>query len=183
MIRSTNWFNGTQERCQTDDERLKLTKEKLIFKLFRQYPIYTSRFSLLIEGSLGIIEALCCKINASVKLLSWIIPKECNDSVSKMLTTAEPWDHSVAPQLKKKIKKARIFREQMGSISSSYLSHCSPPLPFLKSSQQLWEEIFYPITFTHAQSQKTMNQWLTTSSFFYCSMEKDCWSFIHMLGS
>lgn len=46
-------------------------------------------FSLLTEGSLGITEALCCKINTSVKLLSWITPKECNDSVSEMLTTAE----------------------------------------------------------------------------------------------
>lgn len=30
-------------------------------------------------------QASCCKINEGVKLLSWITPKECNDSVSKML--------------------------------------------------------------------------------------------------
>lgn len=30
-------------------------------------------------------QASCCKINEGVKLLSWITPKECNDSMSKML--------------------------------------------------------------------------------------------------
>lgn len=43
---------------------------------------YSSNFPVLLKRKHW---ASCCKINEGVKLLSWITPKECNDSVSKML--------------------------------------------------------------------------------------------------
>lgn len=57
---------------------------------FSQFPLllyfpYSSNSRALLKGKQRAPRLPCCKINEGVRLLSWITPKECNDSVSKML--------------------------------------------------------------------------------------------------
>lgn len=148
-----------------------------------QYPTYTSHFSVLTEGSLGITEALCYKINASVKLLSWITPKECNDSVSKMLTTAELRSFHGSTT-----KTNAWYSFQGSGWQHLQLFTFFTPLsilPLLKSSNTtaFGRNLFYPIVFTCAERKKQWScKWIYFHSFNYRA-GKDCWRFIHMLGS
>lgn len=120
-----------------------LLREADFYNFSWQYPIYTSCFFLLTEGSLGITGALCCKINASVKLLSRITPMECNDSVSKMLTTAEL--RSFQGSTTKKLHDT-AFRGVDGSTSNSYLFHTSLLIAITKEFKynSFWKKSLLP---------------------------------------